>query len=87
MNASVNQNFNWYKGFDSSTGQYGSSNGSNSTNYSLNSSVLLFNGEKLSNKIKLAAIDLQSGLFYSEIGQRISRYKYSECLPSGLVCL
>lgn len=66
MNASVNQNFNWYKGFDSSTGQYGSSNGSNSTNYSLNSSVLLFNGEKLSNKIKLAAIDLQSGLFYSE---------------------
>ncbi len=66
MNASVNQNFNWYKGFDSSTGQYGSSNGSNSTNYSLNSSVLLFNGAKLSNKIKLAEINQQGGLFDSE---------------------
>ena len=66
MNASVSQNFNWYKGFDAATGQYGSSNGSNSTNYSVNSSVLLFNGEKLSNKIKLAEINQQGGLFDSE---------------------
>ena len=66
MNASVSQNFNWYKGFDSSTGQYGSSNGSNSTNYSVNSSVLLFNGDKLGNKIKLADIAMKSGSLYSE---------------------
>jgi len=65
LNASASQNFNWYKGFDSSTGQYGSSKGSNSSNYSVNSNVVLFNGDKLTNKIKLASIDLESGKYYS----------------------
>lgn len=66
LGASVGQNFNWYKGFDSSTGQYGSSNGSNSTNYSLSSSVSLYNGQKLNNKIRQADLNLQAGQFYSE---------------------
>lgn len=66
LNASVRENLNWYKGFDSSTGVYGSSSGSNSTNYSINSSVSLFNGMKLANKIKQAEIDLLSGSYYSE---------------------
>lgn len=66
LNASVRENFNWYKGFDSSTGVYGSSNGSNSTNYSINSSVSLFNGQKLTNRIRQAEIDLMSGNYYSE---------------------
>ena len=65
LNASASQNFNWYKGFDSSTGQYGSSKGANSSSYSVNSNVVLFNGEKLTNKIKLASIDLESGKYYS----------------------
>jgi len=66
VNASVRENFNWYKGFDSSTGGYGSSSGANSTNYSLSSSVSLYNGQKLTNRIKLAELDLQSGNLYSE---------------------
>ncbi|MBC8003846.1 MAG: TolC family protein [Verrucomicrobia bacterium] len=66
LNASVRENFNWYKGFDSSTGVYGSSSGSNSTNYSVNSSVSLFNGQKLTNRIRQAEIDLMSGSYYSE---------------------
>ena len=66
VSASVRENFNWYKGFDSATGGYGSSSGSNSTNYSLSSSVSLFNGQKLTNKIKQADLDLQSGHLYSE---------------------
>jgi outer membrane protein len=66
VNASVRESFNWYKGFDSATGGYGSSSGSNSTNYSVNSSVSLFNGEKLTNKIKQAQLNLQSGRYYSE---------------------
>jgi len=66
VNASVRENFNWYKGFDSTTGSYGSSSGANSTNYSLNSSVSLYNGQKLTNRIKLAELDLQSGHLYSE---------------------
>lgn len=65
VNASVSQNFNWGKGFDSTTGTYRSS-GSNSSNYSLSSSVSLFNGQKLDNKIKQAELDLQSGRFNSE---------------------
>ncbi len=67
LSASVSENFNWYKGFDSSTGQYGSSNGSNSTNYGLNTSVSLYNGSKLNTKIKQAELNLQSGKFYSEL--------------------
>lgn len=66
VNASVRENFNWYKGFDSSTGSYGSSSGANSTNYSVSSSVSLFNGQKLTNKIKQAELDLQAGRLYSE---------------------
>jgi len=66
VNASVSENFNWYKGFDSSTGQYGSSNGSNSTNYGVNSSVSLYNGDKLKTRIKQAEINLQSSKYYSE---------------------
>ena len=55
LGASVGQNFNWYKGFDSSTGQYGSSNGSNSTNYSVSSSISIYNGQKLNNQINVKA--------------------------------
>lgn len=66
LNASVNENFNWYKGFDSSTGQYGSSNGSNSTNYGLNTNVSLYNGDKLKIRIKQAELNFQSGQFYAE---------------------
>jgi outer membrane protein len=66
ISASVRQNFNWYKGFDYTTGSYGSSSGSNSTNYSLNSSISLYNGEKLTNKIRQAELDVQSGNLYSE---------------------
>ncbi|MGE5393810.1 MAG: TolC family protein [Candidatus Saccharibacteria bacterium] len=66
LNASVRENMNWSKGFDSYTGTYGSSSGANSTNYSLSSSVSLFNGQKLTNKIKQAEIDLLSGNFNIE---------------------
>lgn len=51
LNASVRENVNW-PGFDSYTDTYGSNSGANSTNYSLSSSVSLFNGQKLPNKIK-----------------------------------
>lgn len=66
VNASVSENLNWYKGFDSATGQYGSSNGSNSTNYGVNTSVSLYNGDKLNTRIKQAEINLQSSKYYSE---------------------
>ena len=66
VNASVRENLNWYKGFDSTTGNYGSSSGSNSTSYSVSSNVLIYNGDKLNNKIKQAELDLKSSQYYSE---------------------
>jgi len=66
LSASVSENLNWYKGFDSATGQYGSSNGSNSTNYGVNTSVSVYNGDKLNARIKQAEINLQSSKYYSE---------------------
>ncbi len=66
VNASVSENFNWYKGFDSTTGQYGSSSGSNNTNYGISSNVSLFNGDKLNARIKQAELNFESGQFYSE---------------------
>ena len=64
VSASVSENVTWYKGYNSSTGMTGS--GSNSTNYGVNSSVALYNGDKLKVRIKQAELNLQSGKFYSE---------------------
>lgn len=67
LNASVRQNFNWSKNLVPETQTYTSELfGSNSTNYSLSSSVSLFNGLKLSNKIKQAELDYESGKYNSE---------------------
>jgi len=66
VNASISENFNWYKGFDSSTGKYGSSNGSNSTNYGINTNVSIFSGNKLNTKIKQSELNFLSGTYYAE---------------------
>ena len=47
LNASLSQNFNWSKYNDISVGGSGLS-GANSTNYSLSSNLVLYNGAKLS---------------------------------------
>jgi outer membrane protein len=65
LSASVSQNFNWSKNNNISNGGSGAS-GANSTNYSLSSNITLFNGAKLSTKMKQAEIDLQNGQFYTE---------------------
>lgn len=65
VNASVNKNFNWSNRTNSSTGQT-SFSGSNNTNYSVNSSVSLYNGLKLNNKIKQAELNLESSKFNTE---------------------
>jgi outer membrane protein len=64
VSASVSENVTWYKGYNSSTGMTGSA--SNSTNYGVNSSVALYNGDKLKVRIKQAELNLLSGKFYSE---------------------
>jgi outer membrane protein len=65
LNASVNQSFNWGNKEDISSGETKFS-GNNATNYSLNSSVPLYNGFSFNNRIKQAQIDFESSQYNSE---------------------
>ena len=67
VSASVSQNFGWNKSVDVQAGDYESFDGSNSTSYSVNSSVVLFNGDKLKNQIEQSKLDLESSLLYTEV--------------------
>jgi outer membrane protein len=66
VSANVRQNFGLSKELDTKTGEYGALNGSNSTNYSVNSSVSIFNGFKLQNTIKQNELNLASSKLYTE---------------------
>ncbi len=61
VNASLTQNYNWSK----SSGGSGYS-GMNGSNVSMNSSVTIFNGSRLTNQIKQAELDIQSGQYTLE---------------------
>ncbi len=66
LNGSVSQSFSWDKSYDTQSGTFGSMEGSNGTNYSLSSSMTLFNGMKLRNEITQSELNLQSSQYYSE---------------------
>lgn len=61
VNASLIQNYNWSK----ASGGSGYS-GMNGSNVSLNSSVTVFNGSRLTNQIKQAELDIQAGQYSLE---------------------
>lgn len=65
LNASVRQNFSWANTADATTGEE-KFTGSNSSSYSVNSSMVLYNASKLNNLIKQAELDLESGKYDSE---------------------
>lgn len=60
VNATVGQNFSWSKSMDVNN-QFGSFEGSNSSSYSINSSVKLYNGFKTQNNIKQAELSYKAG--------------------------
>jgi outer membrane protein len=66
VSGSVRQNFNAGKSANSVTGEWSSMKGSNSTSYGVSSSISLYNGNKLANRIKQAGLDLESSRYYSE---------------------
>lgn len=66
VNGSVRQNFSWGKSIDVQTGDYSSFSGSNSTNYSVSSSMVLFNSNKLNNQIEQANLDMESSVYSVE---------------------
>jgi len=63
LNASINQNFNWT---NSNSGSATGFSGSNGSNYSLNSGVTIFNASRLSNQIRQADLDIESGKYQLE---------------------
>ncbi len=65
LSASVHQNFNWNNQKDMDTGE-SSFTGSNNTNYSLSSSLSIYNGFSLNNRIKQSELDFESGKYNSE---------------------
>jgi outer membrane protein len=66
VSASVRQNLNWSKSLDMQTNSYGNLSGSNSTNYSVSSSVTLFNGFRLQNAVKQSEINVEADKLYAE---------------------
>jgi outer membrane protein len=66
VSGSVRQNFNWGRSYNSVTGNYEKLTGSNTTSLGLNSSLSVFNGNKLNNRIKQANLDLESSKYYTE---------------------
>ncbi|HPF51475.1 MAG TPA: TolC family protein [Draconibacterium sp.] len=65
LSASARQNFTWSNTTDYTTGE-SSFKGSNSRSLSMNSSITIYNGLRLTNLIKQAELDLQAGLYDSE---------------------
>ena len=66
VNASVSQNFAWSRPLGQNNA-YGDYSGSNSTNYSVSSSVPLFNGGKLNNTVKQSSLSNQISQFNTDI--------------------
>lgn len=65
ISGSIQQNFSWANTTNSETST-SSFSGNNSSNYSVNSSVVLYNGSRLKILIKQAKLDMQSGIYDSE---------------------
>jgi outer membrane protein len=63
VSASANYNFNWTK--SSTSGESGLT-GSNGSNISVNSGVTIFNASRLTNQIKQAELDVESGIYSLE---------------------
>ena len=62
VNGSINQSFNWTR--NSTTGT--ALKGSNSSNYSVNSGVTIYNASKISNQIRQAELDMEGGTYSLE---------------------
>ncbi|MDP4208128.1 MAG: TolC family protein [Bacteroidota bacterium] len=64
VNASIGQNFGWSRSF--SAGGFGSYSNSNNTNYAVNSSVTLYNGNRIQNNMKQTDLMYQAGQYDTE---------------------
>jgi outer membrane protein len=63
LSASVSQNFSWSKDYNSTTGKYGSFSGADNQSASLNSSVSLYNGNRINNQIEQSQLSLKSSVY------------------------
>jgi outer membrane protein len=63
VNAGINQSFDWSKNNSGSSNGYSNTNG---TSYSVNTSVNLFNANKIGNQIKQAELNIEGGQYSVE---------------------
>jgi len=63
VNGSISQNFNWTQSNATASSGLTASNGSN---YSVNAGLTLFNASRLSNQIRQAELDIESGIYSLE---------------------
>lgn len=63
VSAAISQNFNWSQ--STAVGSTGLT-GTNGSNLSLNSGITIFNGSRITNQIKQAKLDVQSGIYSLE---------------------
>lgn len=63
---SASQNFSWSKSYNGLNGSFGDFDGANSSNYGLNSSMVVYNGGKLKNSIKQSDLELKSSMYNTE---------------------
>ncbi|MBN2522896.1 MAG: TolC family protein, partial [Bacteroidales bacterium] len=66
LNASANQNFNWNRIQNIDTEEYGNLTGSDNTGYSIGSSVSLFKGMEINNRIRQSELNMQSSRYSIE---------------------
>lgn len=65
VSASAGYDYNLGKTYDPADQSYGAYNGTNSTNYGINSSLVLYNGHKMAAQIEQSSLNLQSSKYYS----------------------
>lgn len=65
VNASADYDYKLGKTYNQVDNSYGAYNGTNSSSYGINSSLVLYNGHKMAAQIEQSSLNLQSGKFYS----------------------
>ncbi len=66
FSGSASTNYSWSKEVYTESDNFGDRSRSNTTNFSVNASMTLFNGFKLKNQVEQSKLDLQSSQYYSE---------------------
>ncbi len=66
VTGSARQNFSWSKGYDIPSDGWSGFSGNDNTSLALNGSLVLYNGQRISNRIRQATLDMEGSRYYDE---------------------